>query len=100
MFLQNEICFVALTSAIRSLDVKETIHDGECRAASAAKNVAYKRTLLYAAMRAIVKDYRQKRRKERRLIICKKRKQERREREEIEIYRSKMLRNFSKTSSV
>ena len=61
----------------------------ECRAASAAKNDAYKRTLHLATMRAIVEDYRQKRREERRLIRYQKRELERREREEIEMYRSR-----------
>ena len=59
----------------------------ECRAASAAKNDAYKRMLQSAAKRAIVEDYRQKRREERRLIRRKKREHERREREEIDMYR-------------
>ena len=75
-------------------------HDEECRTASAAKNDAYKRTLQSATTRAIVADYRQKRREERRLIRCKKREQERREREEIEMYRSRNdAKKFLKTSS-
>ena len=64
-------------------------HDEECRAASAAKNDAYKHMLQSAATRAIVKDYGQKRREERCLIRRKKREQKRREREEIEMYRSR-----------
>ena len=52
------------------------------------------RTLQFPATRAIVEDYRQKRREERRLIRRKKREQEMREREEIEMLRT-MLRNSS-----
>ena len=52
------------------------MHDEECRAASSAKNDAYKRTLQSAAKRAIVEDYNQKRREEKRLIRRKKRAQE------------------------
>ena len=59
-------------------------YDEECRAATAAKNAAYKRTLQSAATRAIVEDYRERRKDERRLFRRKKREQERREREEIE----------------
>ena len=63
--------------------------DDGSRAAPAPKNDAYKRTLQSAATRAIVEDYRQRRREDRRFIRRKKRKQERREREEIEMYRSR-----------
>ena len=63
--------------------------DEECRAASAMKNDAYKRTLQSAATRTIVEDYSQKRREERLLIRRNKRKRERREREEIEMFRSR-----------
>ena len=66
-----------------------SVHRNECRAASAAKNDAYKHTLQSAATRAIFEDYRQKRREERLLIRRKNREQERREREEIEMYRSR-----------
>ena len=63
--------------------------DEECRAASAAKNDAYTRTLLSATTRAIVEHYRQKRKEERPLIRRRKREQRRREREEIEMYKSR-----------
>ena len=51
----------------------------------AAKNYNYKRTLQFAATRAIVDDYRQRKSEERRLSERKNREQERREREEIEM---------------
>ena len=54
-----------------------------------AKNDAYTFTLPSAATRAIVPNYKQKRRKERRFIRRKKMEQERREREEVEMYRSR-----------
>ena len=63
--------------------------DKDCRAASAAKNDVSKRTVQSAATRAILEDFRQKRREEKSLIRRKKRQQEWREREEIEMYRSR-----------
>ena len=74
-------------------------HDEECRAASAAKNDAYKCTLQPAAARAIVEDYRQNRREERHLIKRKKRKQERRERGEIQMYLKRLIEGFKPGAS-
>ena len=59
----------------------------ECREAAALKNAAYKKTLQSATTRAIVENYREKRKEERRFFRYKKGEQERREREEVEMYR-------------
>ena len=91
------------SSTQRKLDIKKlrSQQTDESFSAQLSDNHAYKCTLQSSATRAIVEDYRQKRRGERRFIICKKMEQERREREEIEIYRSRNdVQTFFKMSSV
>ena len=76
-------------------------HDEECRAASAAKNDAYKRTMPSAATRAIVQDLGRGKRKRDALSDAR-----RGSREGMSVRKSRctgvgtMLRNCSKTSSV
>ena len=62
-------------------------YDVECRKVAEAKNTAYKKTLQSADTRAIVGNYREKRREERRHFKGKKREQENHEREEVEMHR-------------
>lgn len=72
-------------------------YDQECREAAAAKDAAYRRTLQAGATRAVVENYRTRRRTEKRLFRRKKREHERRECEMIECSRSRNdARNFYK----
>ena len=63
--------------------------DKECQAAYSAKNDAYKRTLQSDVTRAIVENYRQRRREQIRLLRRKNRELKRRDREEMKMFRSR-----------
>ncbi|XP_043065425.1 uncharacterized protein LOC122320881 [Drosophila ficusphila] len=70
-------------------------YDQECRDATAAKDVAYRRTLQAGATRAVVEVYSLRRRDEKRLFERKKREHEKRECESIESSRCRNeTRNF------